>query len=525
MKPSSEGPQASLDLTHVLYDDDSLFSLALALVTLSPILLMAAYAALAVQTREILIITMWAGQFACEGLNYVVKHIIKEERPNLSVGSGYGFPSSHSQYMGYFWAFLICHLYSRHRFSTTGSWVLDQAWRLLVYLAISGWAIAVAFSRYYLRYHEPHQILWGFGIGASGVYRPASPSPVPFPFPLFHELTPSIMVSLSFFLLSLPILSLAGSHSSWSIRRRHQAKHALKARNTDYTLEDHYSGQDFLDQWNFFDRADPTHGNVDYQSKADAVKKGLAYVQDDGTAVLRVDNTTHLSPGQNRASVRISSKKKYNGGLFIADFFTMPHGCSLWPAYWSVGPNWPSGGEIDILEGRNTQSKNQMTLHTSHGCSVVKDAVSKIVSSTVGNLQCASSGNDNTGCGFHDADERSYGHNFNINGGGVYAHLWNSKGITVWFFSRSEIPEDITSKNPNPDKWGTPSAFWAADSCSMDHFSDHSLVIDTTLCGDLAGNTFSGDGCPGSCSAFIQDPNNFHTARWKLNYISVYQSS
>jgi hypothetical protein len=131
-------------------------------------------------------------------------------------------------------------------------------------------------------------------------------------------------------------------------------------------------------QWSFFTQGDPTHGLVDYQSKSDAVNKGLAYVQDDGTAVLKVDNSTQLSSGQNRASVRITSKKQYSGGslhihdvysrghskfnctgLFIADFYAMPHGCSLWPAYWSVGPNWPNGGEIDILEGANLQSKNQ----------------------------------------------------------------------------------------------------------------------------------------------------------------------
>lgn len=43
-------------------------------------------------------------------------------------------------------------------------------------------------------------------------------------------------------------------------------------------------------------------------------------------------------------SIRISSKKTYNRGLFIADFKAMPHGCGTWPAYWSVGPGWPGGG-------------------------------------------------------------------------------------------------------------------------------------------------------------------------------------
>lgn len=50
-------------------------------------------------------------------------------------------------------------------------------------------------------------------------------------------------------------------------------------------------------------------------------------------------------------SVRIQTKKSYNGGLFIADFFAMPHGCAVWPAYWTVSSSatWPDGGEIDII--------------------------------------------------------------------------------------------------------------------------------------------------------------------------------
>ena len=54
--------------------------------------------------------------------------------------------------------------------------------------------------------------------------------------------------------------------------------------------------------------------------------------------------------------MRITTTKKYNGGLFIADFKRMPFGCSLWPAYWSYGTDsWPANGEVDILEGVNDQ--------------------------------------------------------------------------------------------------------------------------------------------------------------------------
>ncbi|KAJ7066502.1 hypothetical protein C8F01DRAFT_1123489 [Mycena amicta] len=128
---------------------------------------MPAYAALAVQTREYVIILMWAGQLVGEVLNLVIKHTVQEARPAYSAANGYGFPSSHSQYMGYFAAFLILHLYCRHRFASTGSRLLDGAWRGAVYSALISWAAIVAYSRYHLQYHSVAQILWGLGIGAA----------------------------------------------------------------------------------------------------------------------------------------------------------------------------------------------------------------------------------------------------------------------------------------------------------------------------------------------------------------------
>lgn len=65
------------------------------------------------------------------------------------------------------------------------------------------------------------------------------------------------------------------------------------------------------------------------------------------TATREFEFQNVIFPAKLLFSVRISSKKLYNGGLFIADFWSTPHGCSTWPAWWSVGPNWPNGGEID----------------------------------------------------------------------------------------------------------------------------------------------------------------------------------
>jgi dolichyldiphosphatase len=125
----------------------------------------ASYAALAVQTRELLVIVMWAGQLFGELLNWGIKRAIKQDRPirgafkcyfwgfilNLSllesIGNGYGFPSSHSQYMAYFASFLICHLYFRHQFPSTGYSFLDFTWRMTVYAVLLGWSGLVAYSR------------------------------------------------------------------------------------------------------------------------------------------------------------------------------------------------------------------------------------------------------------------------------------------------------------------------------------------------------------------------------------------
>ncbi|KAH7326946.1 PAP2-domain-containing protein [Rhizoctonia solani] len=164
MSLTQSEPLSSLSLTHVVYDSGSHVSLALALVTLSPILLMACYASLSVYTRELLIINMWAGQLANEGFNWLLKQVFREQRPETSHGDGYGFPSSHSQYMGYFSAFLVAHFLTRHRFPNHPSWA-QIVHRAILCCGLLTWAGVVCYSRYHLTYHTPPQIIWGAIIG------------------------------------------------------------------------------------------------------------------------------------------------------------------------------------------------------------------------------------------------------------------------------------------------------------------------------------------------------------------------
>jgi len=151
-----------------LEDDEASYSgLCLALLTLTPILLNPAYAVLIVYTRELLFVEMYLGQLLCEVANWLLKHRVRQERPNMDLGSGYGFPSSHSQWMGYFSTFLVLHFTFRHSLVSTGSRSVDALRRATLYVVLVTLAGAVAYSRYHLSYHTAPQVLWGVGLGVA----------------------------------------------------------------------------------------------------------------------------------------------------------------------------------------------------------------------------------------------------------------------------------------------------------------------------------------------------------------------
>ena len=134
---------------------------------------------------------------------------------------------------------------------------------------------------------------------------------------------------------------------------------------------------------------------------------------------------------------------------------------------------------------------------------------------------CTSTQDSNSGCAFSDG---SFGADFNNAGGGVLAHRWDQTGILIWQFSRASIPKDITAKNPDPSQWGPPSASFPSTNCDIgSHFFQHSLVLDTTLCGDWAGSAYSGSGCPGSCAEAVADPTNFASeSSWMDSIINAH---
>jgi len=234
--------------------------------------------------------------------------------------------------------------------------------------------------------------------------------------------------------------------------------------------------------------------------------------------------------GRGRDSVRITTKSSWTvrqGSptyLFALDLEHMPTGCGTWPAWWFVGPNWPNGGEIDVLEGINVDQKDQSTLHTSRGCELQSGYHG--TGTATNHPNCTSDGKDNTGCGIVGAPG-SFGSSFNNNRGGVYAMVWDHQQIRVWFFHRNAIPSDLGagSTTANPSNWGNPVALWQLGSnCSPDHFHNMNMVFDLTFCGDWAGSAFGSD-CPnkGKCNDFVQNnPSAFVESYWIINFVKVF---
>ncbi|KAI8679781.1 hypothetical protein NCS57_00256700 [Fusarium keratoplasticum] len=297
-----------------------------------------------------------------------------------------------------------------------------------------------------------------------------------------------------------------------------------------YSLNTSYIGEELLSGFNWHNGMDLSNGFVQYQSQEDALDLGLYSVEPFSQVVrLGVDNTEKYGLNEGRPSIRLESKQAFHHGLFIADFLHMPPSeCGTWPAYWAYGPNWPSGGEIDIIEGANLAYTNTMSGHTAEGCQL-DPADEDLFSGERRNLDCFV-GTDNIGCGFNppSSDTSSYGDGFNAANGGVYAMEWDSEYIKIWHFPRGAIPADIEDKRPDPKKWGLPQALFGGRKCNVDDFyHDMNIVLNINFCGDYGEGTWqSFETCRAlapTCREYVaNNPEAFENTYWDVAYIDVY---
>eukprot|EP00445_Apocalathium_hangoei_P007697 CAMPEP_0203852316 /NCGR_PEP_ID=MMETSP0359-20131031/7849_1 /ASSEMBLY_ACC=CAM_ASM_000338 /TAXON_ID=268821 /ORGANISM="Scrippsiella Hangoei, Strain SHTV-5" /LENGTH=869 /DNA_ID=CAMNT_0050768445 /DNA_START=42 /DNA_END=2648 /DNA_ORIENTATION=- len=316
-------------------------------------------------------------------------------------------------------------------------------------------------------------------------------------------------------------------------------------------LEDYMSEDtDFFSKFDFWTGADPTHGAVDYVGPyEEALKEGLVRRQADGGGVyIGVDSRTQLALGQGRKSVRLQSKRLYNGGLFVISVAHAPSGCGVWPAFWMFGEDkqhpWPQWGELDIIEGAHLSTQSQATLHTGPGCqqSTIKEGAdfsSRWDEGTPGGTLATNCDVHAEGQWYHQgcsqrAPVNTLGADFNSRGGGTWAAEWDPEGerIRIWFWPVGGEPRDLTSREPQPDGWGQPYHYFslAPEVCPSHFFHNMRLVFDITFCGDLGTHTFA-DECGASepsaatlsCEEFVaQHPFHFLEAYWMVRGLEVY---
>ncbi|TFK46261.1 2 beta-glucanase [Heliocybe sulcata] len=302
---------------------------------------------------------------------------------------------------------------------------------------------------------------------------------------------------------------------------------ALSARAESYSLSSSVVGTQFNDAFEYQAIADPSHGRVNYVDASTAKSKNLTYAHGD-TFILRADHTSYLSSnGPGRDSVHLTTTATYSTHVVVFDIRHMPQGCGTWPAVWEVGADWPNEGEIDIIEGVNDASPNQVTVHTGSGCSMPSERAQTGSTTTT---TCTSSNGDNSGCGVRDKDDDSFGPDFNSIGGGWYAMERTSSFVKVWFWPRNSgsVPGDVRNGGSGVDTggWGTPVAYFPSTSqCDLEsHLGPMSVIINLTFCGDWAGAAYSNSGCPGSCVDYVNNnPSAFADAYFDFASMRIYE--
>lgn len=358
-----------------------------------------------------------------------------------------------------------------------------------------------------------------------------------------------------------------------------------------YTLIELQEGEAFFDSYVFYNGKDSegSKGYVNYVNKEKAFALNIARVDyepktnvfdntDNGNIVSSGDDneeepfiymSTSATAEGPRDSVRLEGLRRFNRGLFILDVRHMPAGCGTWPAFWLTDePNWPVNGEIDILEGVNTQTRAKTAMHTTKGCDMedvplgVKtgywDTASGVpmrngdIDPTVREARDCFVYNPhqwlNQGCvAMHERND-TMGEPLNQNGGGIFVLEWDpiNRLIKSWVFTpHTEVPENLKDSlqtasytdeskrvNPDPRTWGLPYAYFPigkGTSCDSNHFANMHLIFNLALCGSVAGNRFKMD-CPslnaryGSCDEYIKaNTTAMEEVYWRIRGVYVYE--
>ncbi|POM71734.1 Dolichyldiphosphatase [Phytophthora palmivora] len=170
------------ELTWVVYDPKDPFGAVMALCTLSPIFLVIVYLTVVISQRDLDSISMLVGQLVSVVFNKILKKLINQPRPEGAYMSGPGMPSAHSQFMGFFAAYVVVYTWKRLNSRRR----LEQWFTILS--AVTA-AVLTCYSRIHLNYHSTDQVVVGaaFGVLTGVVWYAIVATVSPWLFPLVAE--------------------------------------------------------------------------------------------------------------------------------------------------------------------------------------------------------------------------------------------------------------------------------------------------------------------------------------------------
>lgn len=344
----------------------------------------------------------------------------------------------------------------------------------------------------------------------------------------------------------------------------------LNLKAADFTLDnfkDHF--------FTTFPHDDPTYGDIVYDRTKWKYKDLISYKIQDGLYAY----VKYRDDEKGYDSFRFTSKFYYNLNastkkiLFVFKG-KLPSEKGVWPAWWLNGSNdnewiyknnsnptddnldkfsgkgefyntssfvnstdWPSCGEIDIIETINGDNIIHNTIHT------CPQMCNSIWNSDTDTINCANA-NDfdpNPGCS---------GRPYKIEKPeGTFACLWEKSKISFYYWDESsDVKKDDgpLSTKPNPALWDKSNLknrvelfdnnekcveeihkSWQCENCSevkKCEFKNLKMVFNTTICGMWAGNKFdkTKDALT-NCKEDIngQGVNKIHNQFMKIEYISV----
>jgi len=156
----------TFSLTHVEYIENDQVGKILAILGLTPLVIVVMFVTAFFLRRDLHTLTWGVGVILNEAMNYGLKNYIKEARPKSRDVQWvkYGMPSSHAQFMWFVSVYLVLFVFFR---LTMLKQCTERLCKLLGCSFCLGLAWLVSYSRVYHQYHTQSQVWWGGVAGAS----------------------------------------------------------------------------------------------------------------------------------------------------------------------------------------------------------------------------------------------------------------------------------------------------------------------------------------------------------------------